>query len=321
MASRREETSDSEEESSFSLSDNENLAPPNKKRRGRKAQWRDCHVADMVDVICSNDNFSRKLIFTNSKNTRNNEVYVQVLKEVEKRYTGSSSFPFSTGQMRTKFKRCVAECKKLALTIKTATGVKRIQEDRGYGPWFNQLFSLVQSRDSCNPELAEEPSSSRNASSSASTETSPEDEGKNLFVPRKRSKEKKKKEDIMTSVVEVLKDMSQQDTTTDLRKFFREENERAREHEMRLFQLFMSGTGSQAFTPNFTAQSQGMSMNNLPALNSPGPSHMYHQPTGSVMAGTERVPNYSLHASGEMYQQPRGDEANTYPTWPTYHSL
>lgn len=154
------------------------------------------------------------------KITRNNEVYVQVLKEVEKRYTGSSSFPFSTGQMRTKFKRCVAECKKLALTIKTATGVKRIQEDRGYGPWFNQLFSLVQSRDSCNPELAEEPSSSRNASSSASTETSPEDEGKNLFVPRKRSKEKKKKEDIMTSVVEVLKDMSQQDTTADLRKFF-----------------------------------------------------------------------------------------------------
>ena len=88
--------------------------------------------------------------------------------------------------------------------------------------------------------------------------------------------------------------MSQQDTTADLQKFFREENERAREHEMRLFQLFMSGTGSQAFTPNFTAQSQGMSMNNLPALNSPGPSHMYHQPTGSVMAGTERVPNYSL---------------------------
>ena len=198
-----------------------------KRDEAEKAQRRDCHVADMVDVICSNDNFSRKLIFTNSKNTRNNEVYVQVLKEVEKRYTGSSSFPFSTGQMRTKFKRCVAECKKLALTIKTATGVKRIQEDRGYGPWFNQLFSLVQSRDSCNPELAEEPSSSRNASSSASTETSPEDEGKNLFVPRKRSKEKKKKEDIMTSVVEVLKDMSQQDTTADLRKFFREENERA----------------------------------------------------------------------------------------------
>ena len=34
-----------------------------KKRRGRKAQWQDRHVADMVDVICSDDNFARKLIF------------------------------------------------------------------------------------------------------------------------------------------------------------------------------------------------------------------------------------------------------------------
>lgn len=62
MASLREE-SDSEE-SSYSLSDNENLAPQKKKRRGRKAQWQDRHVADMVDVIFSNDNFPRKLIFT-----------------------------------------------------------------------------------------------------------------------------------------------------------------------------------------------------------------------------------------------------------------
>ena len=34
-----------------------------KKRRGRKAQWQDRHVVDMVDVICSSDNFG-KLIFT-----------------------------------------------------------------------------------------------------------------------------------------------------------------------------------------------------------------------------------------------------------------
>ena len=62
MASLREE-SDSEE-SSYSLSDNENLAPQKKKRRGRKAQWQDRHIADMVDVIFSNDKFARKLIFT-----------------------------------------------------------------------------------------------------------------------------------------------------------------------------------------------------------------------------------------------------------------
>ena len=71
MASLREE-SDSEG-SSYSLSEKENLAPQKKKRPGRKAQWQDKHVVDMVDVICSNDNFARKLIFTNSKNTKNNE--------------------------------------------------------------------------------------------------------------------------------------------------------------------------------------------------------------------------------------------------------
>ena len=62
MASLREESADSEG-SSYSLSDNENLAPQKKKRWGRKAQWQDRHVADMVDVICSDDNFARKLIF------------------------------------------------------------------------------------------------------------------------------------------------------------------------------------------------------------------------------------------------------------------
>jgi len=193
-ASCARQTSDSEEESSFSENE-ENLVPPEKKKKrpGRKAQWQDSHVADMVDVICSNDNFARKLIFTHSKNTQNNEVYCKVQKEVGERYTGSSNFPYSTGQMRTKFKRCIAECKKLALTIKTATGVKIIQEEPGYGPWFNQLFSLVQSRDSCNPELAEEPSCSRNASSSVSTETSPEDEGKKLFVPEKDRRKRKRK--------------------------------------------------------------------------------------------------------------------------------
>ena len=44
-----------------SFSENEeNLVPPKKKKKrpGRKAQWHDSHVADMVDVICSNDNFA-----------------------------------------------------------------------------------------------------------------------------------------------------------------------------------------------------------------------------------------------------------------------
>ena len=51
----------------------------------------------------------------------------------------------------------MAECKKLALTVKTGTGIKRIQE-KSYGAWCNQLFELVKTRDSCQPEMAVEPS-------------------------------------------------------------------------------------------------------------------------------------------------------------------
>ena len=38
-----------------------------------------------------------------------------------------SSVPFTVAQVRTKFKKCISECKNAALTIKTATGVKRFK--------------------------------------------------------------------------------------------------------------------------------------------------------------------------------------------------
>ena len=93
---------------------------------------------------------------------------------------------------------------------------------------FKKIMVMGHGSTSYFPWCSQEILATHSLQSLASTETSPEDEGKNLFVPRKRSKEKKTKEDVLTSVVEVLNDMSQQDTTADLRKFFQEENERAR---------------------------------------------------------------------------------------------
>ena len=43
------------------------------------------------------------------------------------------------------------------MTIKTATEVKRFQDDKNYGVWFDRLFELVKTRDSCRPDLATEP--------------------------------------------------------------------------------------------------------------------------------------------------------------------
>ena len=44
------------------------------------------------------------------------------------------------------------------MTVKTSTGVKRVQDEKQLGAWFNQLFPLVQTRDSCNPDMAVESS-------------------------------------------------------------------------------------------------------------------------------------------------------------------
>ena len=46
------------------------------------------------------------------------------------------------------------------------TGIKRFQEDRGLGNWFKPLFAVVQTRDSCQPDQAIEPSSLEQSTSS-----------------------------------------------------------------------------------------------------------------------------------------------------------
>ena len=52
------------------------------KKRGRRAPWEDQHVNDLIEAICENDYFRRKLIFTNNKPQKNKEVYDEVIKEL-----------------------------------------------------------------------------------------------------------------------------------------------------------------------------------------------------------------------------------------------
>jgi len=46
------------------------------------------------------------------------------------------------------------------MTVKTGKGIKRVQDEKQFGAWSNQLFPLVQTRGSCNPDMAVESSSS-----------------------------------------------------------------------------------------------------------------------------------------------------------------
>ncbi|CAB3997044.1 Hypothetical predicted protein, partial [Paramuricea clavata] len=117
-------------------------------------------------------------------------------------------------QVRTKFKWCISTCKNVALTIQTATGLKRFVEDKGCGKWFGLLFPLVKSRDSCQPEQAIEPSTStatrptssrsRSSSTGASSvddledgeDKAEEDVRSNMFVPIRKNKNKNESEPV-----------------------------------------------------------------------------------------------------------------------------
>ena len=133
-----------------------------KAKRRRKARWNE----DIIAIIVNDDEMVKKLIFTNTKKVSNSEVFKIVLTQLNEKYNATTrkDFPFEVPQMKNKFKWCVSTCKKICLTVKTASGITRFIEDKGYGKWFNLLYARVKMRDSCKPENACEPSAlGRNA--------------------------------------------------------------------------------------------------------------------------------------------------------------
>ena len=138
-----------------------------KSKKGRKSSWPEDIVNDLVNLICSNEYMTRKLIYENTKNSRNGMLYEKIIKQIitlcKER---NKEYPYSLIQTRTKFKNCISLCKAAAMTMKTSSGIKRFQEDKNLGPWFNQLFPLVKSRESAQPEQAIEPSATQTTSSS-----------------------------------------------------------------------------------------------------------------------------------------------------------
>ena len=96
------------------------------------------HNGLKANIIANNEYFKKKLLFTNTKKQNNFEVYQKVLAELKSRAgERNEEWPFTAIQLRTKFKKSVAECKKAAMTMKTSSGIKRFQDERGYGQWFN----------------------------------------------------------------------------------------------------------------------------------------------------------------------------------------
>jgi len=97
-----------------------------------------------------------------------------------------------------------------------------------------------------------------------------DDKEKTFFVPFKKAPRKdKKKEESLSSVVQMFQKVVDNDTTKDLLTFLKEENERAHEHELRLMQMFMSNSSSQQNRDSFTPA------NAPPAMWSPGGNNSF----------------------------------------------
>ena len=212
-------------------------------------------VDDLVDIVLTNDYYQRKLIFVNTKNQQNGEVYEKVLNELKSRADSKGgSVPFTVAQVRTKFKKCISKCKKAALTIKTATRVKRFQDDKDYGVWFDRLFELVKTRDSCRPDLATEPSVNVPVTD-CNDDVDDEDQdldrdqpSTQLFVPVKTAPKRKPKSnntEILTAAVNLLKTAVENDASKDMIPFLKEDIEKSREHGQKLFKLLCTQDGSQ----------------------------------------------------------------------------
>lgn len=159
------------------------------KKAGRKPRWSQELLNEFIDIIVSSDRYKTKLIFRNTKFQQNGEIYGKIREELKQRCVArDESFCFTIEQLRSKFKKCVSECKRAALTIKTGTGIKRFQEDKNFGTWFQKLYDIVKTRDSCQPEQAREPSATqfcRNVTStptldSSESETSSVDQSQNV---------------------------------------------------------------------------------------------------------------------------------------------
>ena len=133
------------------------------------------------------------------------DLYGDILKEVKARASARGEhFDFSANQLRSKFKKCVSLCKQAALTQKSATGIKRFQEDQGLGTWFTTLFEVVKTRESCQPNLALEPSASSSPNDLSVEISDNSVKEKELFVLIKTKRRQLSKKRLDSAITEVL---------------------------------------------------------------------------------------------------------------------
>ena len=204
-------------------------------------------------------------------------------------------------QLKLKFKKFASEYKRAVLTIKTGTGIKRFQEDKNFGGWFQKLYDIVKTRDSCQPEQAREPSATqfcRNVTciptaDTAESETSSVDLSQNMFVSEKQPKRKSNRDDPICEAMKLMKTMAENGPTKELISFMKDDIEKAREHELKLMQMMLSFQNQQPLqdqSPVSAAGHVGFA------------SHAYN--SDDLYLPYPPAPRQIIQSAGSMYQGP-----------------
>ncbi len=146
------------------------------------------------------------------------------------------------------------------MTTTIASDLKNFINKKGYGGWFTKLYPFVESRDSCNLDLAEEqpvrptvvgkknakkPQVENNlddelqdAYTTSDTKESSKDE---LYVPAPPRKKMKKEtpNDLLREAVNSFNRIAEKDPTDNLVAYLKEDSERNRQHEMKIAEMQM----------------------------------------------------------------------------------
>ena len=105
------------------------------------------------------------------------------------------------------------------INTKSSNWKKSFQEEHGFGKWFNALFGLIKSRDSCKPEIALEPLSL----DQQATESADDDNSKDkLFIPVEKKPKLKPIEKLGETAVKamnVVNDLPKTDSTKTLKLY------------------------------------------------------------------------------------------------------
>lgn len=206
---------------------------------------------------------------------------------------------------------CFSECKRAVLTIKTGTGIKRFQEDKGYGAWFHKLYDIVKTRDSCQPEQAIEPSAHqfvRNENQGGtltgtednSTENESTDTNQNLFVPTKRQKRKSSREEPICEAIKLMKTLVEKDPSKELIAFMKDDIEKARQRELTLMQMMLSFGNQQAFQGQNLVPPVGHA--HYASHNLSDGYHQPYQPTAHYSRQSNYTPDFSMQQRNQGVQ-------------------